>query len=467
MKNIQTLEDYLSSDSEGLAGSSFVCPYCGKTHSVPIGKIINGNGVLDQVPSIAEDILGHKPLHPVLVYDQAIEDVIRRYVIDPLACAGFTPQLFPMGGPGIHLDSEDKIGDAAAARIDPSTDILIGAGSGVISDTTKWIATRTKKPFMIIGTAASMNGYTSITATITKNDVKFSEFLTPANAVVLDADILAGAPIEMTRAGYGDLVARAVCNADWKLGSLIRGNFFCPLPYQITAENERKYMAVSRQIGQSDPDAVAFLGEAILKSGLSMTIMDGETSPSSGAEHVISHYWDYLVHLRGLVKNFHGTQVGIGSVMMLNLYDYVRNLDPGKIDPQKLLRTRPSVEQIEAENRALYGEKAESFNNVVSQKRIPDQDFIPNISKILSSWDSIWSEVGKYLASPSEVAANMKAAGISLKLESIHRTKEDGLEALLKGSHYRIRYTLLDLAWELGIFPDAAEEILCRSGVIE
>ena len=94
----------------------------------------------------------------------------------------------------------------------------------------------------------------------------------------------------------------------------------------------------------------------MLLSGLSMTVLEGETSPSSGAEHVISHFWDLLVHLRGLPKNLHGTQVGVGTIIMLTAYQYLREIDPARIDPQRLLRSRPALEEIEAENRALYGE---------------------------------------------------------------------------------------------------------------
>ncbi len=45
----------------------------------------------------------------------------------------------------------------------------------------------------------------------------------------------------------------------------------------------------------------------ILLSGLSMTMLEGETSPSSGAEHIISHFWDFLSHIRGIPKDFHGS----------------------------------------------------------------------------------------------------------------------------------------------------------------
>jgi hypothetical protein len=51
-------------------------------------------------------------------------------------------------------------------------------------------------------------------------------------------------------------------------------------------------------------------------------------------------------------------------------------------------------------------------------------------------------------------------------LNAIQRTKQQALDALLFGGRYRLRYTLLDLAWDLGLFPEAAEEILESSGVL-
>ena len=39
------------------------------------------------------------------------------------------------------------------------------------------------------------------------------------------------------------------------------------------------------------------------------------------------------------------------------------------------------------------------------------------------------------------------------------------MDALLFGGRYRLRTTLLDLAWDLKLFPQAAEEILEISGV--
>jgi glycerol-1-phosphate dehydrogenase [NAD(P)+] len=468
METIHTVDDFLSRGSAQLAGTVLEpCPICGRKHPTSFDIIGLGAGIVEQIPSIAERILGRAPRRAVLVYDRDIEPVIQTGVIDPLCRAGLAVEPFAMQGePGHLLDSGVINGDQAAAEIGPSADLLIGAGSGVICDLTKWIATRLDRPFILCGTAPSMNGYTSITATMTENDIKLSKFLNPANAVLMDVNIVKDAPMPMIHAGIGDLAARAICNADWKLGELLKGAYFCPLPYQMTAENEARYLAAAPDIARRDPQAIQTLSEAILLSGLSMTILEGETSPSSGAEHVISHFWDLLVHLRGAEKNFHGTQVGVGTILMLNTYQVLRELDPGKIDPLAILRRRPALEAIEAENRALYGDNAEAFNEVARNKRLPDAEYIDYLTGVRARWDEIWEALDPYVAPVSRIQDAFDQAGVPYKLTDVHRTREQAREALLHGSHYRPRYTALDLFWELGLFPTAADEILERSGVL-
>lgn len=468
VEHILTVEDFLSRNSSGLARTMIdPCPLCGGKHPIPFGAIHLGQGLIPQVAELAETVLGDSPRRVVMVYDKAIENIIFPTIYEPLKKQGLPLEPFAMiGEPGHLLDSAVVNGNQAADEIGPSADLLIGAGSGVINDLTKWIATRLDRPFINCGTAPSMNGYTSITATITENDIKVSKFLRPAEGVVLDTGIISQAPMPMIHAGIGDLAARAICNADWKLSQLLRNTHFCPLPFLMTAENERKYLAEAESIAKRDPGAIEVLSEAVLLSGLSMTVMEGETSPSSGAEHVISHFWDLLVHLRGIPKNFHGTQVGVGTILMLNAYQYLREIDPTKIDPLQVLRNRPSVESIEAENRSQYGEKGDSFNAVVRKKRIPDGEYIAYLRSILDGWDTMWESVGPYVASVDTVRVPFDQAGVPYHLDQIQRTPAEAREALLKGSQYRPRYTLLDLLWELGLFPEAADEILHRSGVL-
>ena len=466
MKTIQSVEDFLRLDAYHLAGAQLVCPLCGMIHSVPYGEIRTGPGMVGAIPEIAYNILGKHPHRAVIVFDKAIEAFIEENVIKPLRDLKLPFITMPLGKAGYLLDSEDVVGDEAAASLDPSADLLIAAGSGVICDLTKWIATRLRKPFLLCGTAPSMNGYTSITATITENEIKKSELLNPANAVVGDANVMAKAPIAMIRAGMEDLTARAICNADWKLSALLRQTYFCPLPFLMTGEPEKAYLAAAEGIGRADPGAIHLLTEAIMVSGLSMSILGDNTSPSSGGEHILSHFWDLLVHLRHAPKNLHGAQVGVGTVIMMALYDTMRHYDIGKIDPVALLRSRPSLEEIEAENQVLYGKQAEDFNQVAIQKRVTDQNFVAYIKGIQKDWEKIWTALDPYIAPMDSIQKPLETAGVSLKLDAIQRTRAEGIEALLNGSRYRPRYSLLDLAWELGLFPAEAEHILEIAGVL-
>lgn len=467
LTQIKNSADFLSRDSAGLANTIIACPHCGRNHIIPIGAMQVGYNMVSTIHDQIERILGHKPRRICIVYDRAIEVLIQDQVISPLARAGLPLVLFPHQGVDGHLlDSEETLGNASAARLDPEVDILIGAGSGVVCDLTKWIATKAKRPFIIFGTAPSMNAYTSITATITQGDIKITHLLDTASLVMMDVNIQAAAPMDMIQAGIGDLAARAICNADWVLAQYLQDAYFCPLPFQMTAENERRYLGAAAAIHQREPKALEQLSEAVMMSGLSMTVLNGETSPSSGAEHVISHFWDLLTHVRGLPKNFHGTQVGVGTLIMLSFYDYMRHLDVSKIDPHAVLRARPSLEEMEAENARLYGRSAEMFNEVVRKKRIPDDQVKPYIRSIQDRWDGLLTALAPYAPPLETVREPFLKAGVAHTLEAVRRTREEGIEALVKGPQYRSRYTLLDLAWELGVLPGAAEEILSNAGVL-
>ncbi len=466
MQTLTDVNDYLHRDSMALADSVLVCPYCGRKHTVPFGSVHIGTNLVGRIPEVAERILGRRSQSAWLLYDRAIEEIVMACVIGPLKMTGLPLHLLGLGAPDLLLDSEESLMNQAAADIDPQADILIGVGSGVMSDMTKGVATRLGKPFIIFGTAPSMNSYTSITASVTVNNIKLSEWFNPANAVMLDVNILSQAPKAMIHAGVGDLVARTVCNADWKLASLLRKLYFCPLPYQMTDLPELRYLEAAEGIGRGEPGAIHRLSEAILISGYSMTVLDGETSPSSGGEHILSHFWDLIHHLRGVPKNLHGVQVGVGTLIMLAMYEYIRKIDPATLDPHKLLDTRLSLVEIEADNRAHFGDQAASFNEVVRSKYLPDDKYLEYVGYVQANWQKIWEEVTPYLASFESIRQSMVTAGCPVTLEAIHRTPAEGVEALLYGSRYRTRYTLLDLAWELGVFPGAAGEILKLARVI-
>src|SRR5690606_9566312 len=130
----------------------------------------------------------------------------------------------------------------------------------------------------------------------------------------------------------------------------------------------------------------------------------------------------------GLPKNLHGAQVGVGTIIMLHAYQYLREVNPTRIDPQKVLRNRPSLEAIEAENQKLYGDKADAFNKVARKKRIPDGDYVAYLRSILDRWDEIWTELEPYVAPVERIQKPFDQAGVPYSLESVRRTRAEARE---------------------------------------
>jgi glycerol-1-phosphate dehydrogenase [NAD(P)+] len=463
-KHIETIETYLSLSASELADSSFACPRCGRNHAVPIRTIRNETGIARALPDIAAGILGKAPRKAALLYDVAIEELVRRAVVDELPALAFDARA--LGRAGKLLDSDASLGDEIVRGLSRDVDIVVAAGSGVVADLGKWVATKAGRPLIIYGTAPSMNAYTSITATMTVEGIKTSAWLAPAAAVLMDPELSAAAPKEMILAGMGDLSARSICNADWKLAELLAGKYFCSLPFLLTEAIEKSYLGSAPGIGRGEIAALGVLGEAILVSGISMTMVEGETSPSSGAEHVFSHYWDLQVELEGAPKNLHGTQVGIGTMLSFALFDYLRGVDVSCLDARTLVAKRPSIEALKAEHRAKFRDKAHFFDEVLERKWIPDGEYAPRLERIVADWERIWGELAPYVGNGRAVRESLESAGFAFSLETIGRTRRQAIDALVYGNRYRSRYTMLDLAWELGVLPGAADEILDRSGLV-
>jgi glycerol-1-phosphate dehydrogenase [NAD(P)+] len=463
-REYRDLDEYCALGAEGLADTVLHCPACGRDHAVPIQAMRVGSGLAGELPALARRILGREPRKTALIYDSVIEDLVLP------ALDGVSSQMrfeaIALFGKDGHLDSTDVLGDEVAARVsEMGADFLVGAGSGVIADLAKWAATKARLPFALYGTAASMNAHASITATMTRGGVKTSAWLDPAGAVLMDIDLISRAPKLMRLAGLGDLAARSVCNADWLLGKLLRGKNFCPAPYLLTARGEKACYGAAAGIGSGEAGATRELSEAILVSAVSMTMMAGETSPSSGTEHVFSHYWDLQAELEGAPKNLHGIQVGLGTLLSFSLWEYMRDFDIASLDISRAAKKRMKLDTLMAENAAKFGSKGVLFNEAVASKWIDDGAFPGYLEKVAAGWKKMWDDLAPYFGNSEVVRRALADAGFDFSLSSIGRSRRQALDAINYGGRYRSRYTMLDLAWELGVLPGAAEDILKRTGL--
>src|ERR1019366_3517043 len=160
-----------------------------------------GSGVLNRTREVFRQQFGEKAA--LLVADtntfaaagQAVQEAFRRaghVCREPFI---FTdPKLYAAHKYVTELEAALKGHDA----------IPVAVGSGTINDLTKLASHRAGRPYLVVGTAASMDGYTAYGASITYQGSK-QTFNCPAPAVVVaDLDVIFTAPEGMNASGYAD-----------------------------------------------------------------------------------------------------------------------------------------------------------------------------------------------------------------------------------------------------------------------
>lgn len=291
---------------------------CGKIHSIRTREIRIGSGAIRELPDVLKncEVSGHG----LIVYDSNTFQAAGTQLSSVLNTAGIP--FHDLILPGSHVHAEIRhLPRVRAARNSNGCGWLIAVGSGSINDMVKLTASQEKLPYIVVGTAPSMDGFLSANAAILENGIKKQHVnLTPPVGAVMDADILKTAPAEMTLAGLGDALGKFTSLTEWKLNSLCANEPYCP----VTAELIRSEVLNLLEVAERDPlDSEPFfnaLVRTLLITGIAMQML-GNSTPASGGEHYISHALDmYGFAVSGDAPSSHGLQVALGTGALLQDY---------------------------------------------------------------------------------------------------------------------------------------------------
>lgn len=111
--------------------------------------------------------------------------------------------------------------------------ILLGVGSGTISDLTKLVSYKTGRRSVVVGTAPSMDGYASMNAAFVIGGHKITYPAHYHSCIVADTGIMKDAPMELMRAGYGDVVGKYTALSDWRLTKAVNDEHYCEITARL------------------------------------------------------------------------------------------------------------------------------------------------------------------------------------------------------------------------------------------
>jgi len=378
-------------------------------------------------------------------------------VVDPQTAAAFGPLAFPHRTLTLpahpHADEETVAQVVAALHTGPG---VVAVGSGTINDLGKRAATIAGRPYVALGTAASMNGYASGIAAILSGGLKTTVPSRPARAIVLDTEILAAAPPALAQAGLGDLLSKPVSDTDWWLADQIEGSGYSALPGAIVDHAVAEAAAAAAGLASRDPGAHGALGTALVLSGVAMVVA-GSSSPASGGEHLLSHLWDMENLVAGRETRLHGAQVGVTSCITAALYQRLLRLQrPQLAEPPPWAA---EAARIEAEHGVLAQVVAPQAQRKHARARA-------RVAVLRARWPEIRDGlIARQLPTPKALREILAAAGAPTRLADLGVARADAARVFRLARDIRDRVTVLDVAFELGVLPNHIDAVLDEAGV--
>ena len=327
--------------------------------------------------------------------------------------------------------------------------IAVAVGSGVINDLTKLVSHHLGRRYIIVGTAASMDGYTAYGASITYEGNKQTFDCPAPMGVALDPTIAAKAPEGMSASGYADLMAKIPAGADWIIADCVGSEAVDPFAFALVQDKLRDAL--------SEPDAVAAGDVEAISS----------SRPASGTDHQFSHFWD----MEGLCYEgkhvSHGFKVAIGTLVSTACLEYLLTKDFTKLDIDACLAAWPTWDEMEAHIREIFAGKPGHLARglVESKGKYCDKENLrKQLEAVKDNWPELKEKIRKQIIPFDEVHDCLKRVRAPYEPEMIGVTKERLRSTFRCIPFMRNRFTGIDLIYRCGLMNEVEEHLFGKGG---
>jgi glycerol-1-phosphate dehydrogenase [NAD(P)+] len=426
---------------DDIVSGNWVDPDTGKKVSTPYRSVV----IEDTLDGLESELVRGLGLsgRMAVVADEATYEAMGRRVAAALGVLGPVETVILD-----HPHADEAQLDDLKGRL-AHVDSAVAVGSGTINDIVKYVTAQDGRKYCVFGTAASMNGYTSTTASITlRSGLKVSRPAQAPQGVFIDLTVNAAAPRRLAASGYGDCMCRSVAQIDMWLSHRLWGTPYPRAPFLIQAEDEAKLNARAAALGQGDRDATGYLQRVLTLCGLGVAFT-GVSNHGSMGEHQISHYIDCFAGERH-PGTLHGQQVGVASLTMARLQQHVLAREtppvvrPTRIDEADMARRMGPV--IAAQCLAEHRKKA-----------LDDAGAARMNATLAEIWPALREELSAFALPHQEMRRMLAEAGGATTALELGLDPRFYREAVRHAREMRNRYSMLDLADDAGLLDEFLE----------
>lgn len=335
------------------------------------------------------------------------------------------PPLATLINLGLQVKPTTARGDALAEAIADAGTVIV-VGSGTLTDLCKYACHKAQKTLISIPTAASMNGYTSATASLIGADGhKQSQACKAPDYVWLDSAIYANAPIALSQAGLGDMLCRSSVQMDALLSHLLFGTWYDVDYFNDLIALEHDLIRNVEKLYKHDEGYISELMNALILSGNAMREA-GSSAPASQGEHMIAHLLEHAAPLQ-MQKFFHGAHIAVTSLTMTRL--------------QAFMLTKP----VEV-NLAHYASQLESVADHARAATKLTQLRTLSEKEIILAWQQVQALADSIILSPDILEATLIKANLPTDPEMLGVLRQTYVDAVRSSFASRERLTFLDIA---------------------
>ena len=400
---------------------------CGKEHKIMVKDIIIESEAIKKLSMIMEKE-GFKNI--TIICDE-----------NTYAAAGEEIKEIIPKGKFINLKSENLHANEIAVQkvyecLAVENDVLIALGSGTIHDITRYVAYNKDIPFISVPTAASVDGFVSTVAAMTWRGYKKTFTAVSPIYVVADTDIFKEAPYRLTASGVSDLIGKYTALVDWKISSIVIGEYICNKVCNMEIDAVNKLCECGDDLVLGKSEAYEQLMYALILSGLAMQII-GNSRPASGAEHHMSHLWEMEVINKHL-DAYHGEKVSVGLILVMEEYKKIKkSIENGRCRVKKYYGLEEDILKEVFKSREMY--------DSIMKENTPDP--LLNVNKVIlqNRLESI-AEILEKLPTLDFVKNTLKRAKAVTTLEEIGLSNDIKQNSIRVSPYVRSRLTLMRIS---------------------
>lgn len=418
---------------------------CGKTHKPGLKEACVEK---DAVKKLGGYIKKYNGTKAYILADENTFAAAGNKVTAELDKAGTAYHKFIFSGDE-RIEPDEKHVGSAFLHFDHSCDIIIGIGSGVINDIGKIVAAMTKLPYIIVGTAPSMDGFASPTSSVIRDSLKVSVNSVCPDVVIGDTEILRNAPLIMIRSGLGDMLAKYISVCEWRIGKIVTGEYYCEEVASIIRAALKKCVDGAKGIVDRDEQAVKSVMEGLIISGIAADYA-GVSRPVSGVEHYFSHVWDMRALEFGTPWSLHGIQCGIGTLYALKGYEKLKTLTPDREKALAFVKDH-NDEAWFAKIREYIGSASVAMaKDALTSERYDREKHAQRLDNIIEHWDEILKVIDEELPSAQSLKELLDAIGAPCKAADIEIPEKETALTFRVTRDIRDKYILSSLVWDMG-----------------